>query len=138
MFTKPLEALRAIKSSLYNRKSTEELAEIVNSGISCETLASTVLISAFTKGMMNPDVVEILKPFLAIELFKIADKMGVTNPILFNKPIEDKVYENEDVLQQFQTSIGHESMIKDREVDALIKEALNKEYTDGFIDKGEV
>ena len=139
MYANTMEAFKAIKSSLYRSKeSAEELAEIVDSGISCETLASSIVISSFMKGMFNPDVAELIKPFIALEIYKIAEKVGVTNIVLFNKPVEDKVYDNKNVLEQFKMSIGHESLIQDREINALIEKSLSKESTDGFIDKGEV
>lgn len=139
MYSNTMEAFQSIKSSLYrNRKSAEELAEIIDSGISCETIAASVVLSGFIKGMFNPDVAELIKPFIALEIYKIAERVGVTNIILFNKPVEDKVYDNRNVLEQFKMSIGHESLVQDKEINALIKKALSKEPTDGFIDKGEV
>tara|TARA_Y100000590_G_scaffold93397_2_gene105775 strand:+ start:2125 stop:2640 length:516 start_codon:yes stop_codon:yes gene_type:complete len=139
MYANTMEAFQSIKSSLYrSRESAEELAEIINSGISCETLASSIVISSFMKGMFNPDVAELIKPFVALEIYKIAERVGVTNIILFNKPLEDKVYDNRNVLDQFKMSIGHESSIEDKEINALIEKSLSKEHTDGFISKGEV
>ena len=139
MYANTMEAFQSIKSSLYgSRESAEELAEIVDSGISCETLASSIVISSFMKGMFNPDVAELIKPFVALEIYKIADRVGVTNILLFNKPLEEKVYENEEVLQQFKMVTGHKSRIQNKKLDALIEEALNREYTDGFINKGEM
>ena len=138
MYANTMEAFQSIKSSLYkDRESAEELAEIIDSGISCETLASSVVLSGFTKGMFNPDVAELIKPFIALEMYKIAERVGVTNITLFNKPVEDKVYDNRDVLDQFKMSVGHESTIQDREINALIEKSLSKEHTGGFIDKGE-
>ena len=140
MYANTIEAFQAIKSSLYRSKeSAEELAEIVDSGISCETLASSIVISSFMKGMFNPDVAELIKPFISLEIYKIAENIGVTNILLHNENIEEKVYENKDVLQHFKTSIGHQSTIKNREIESLINETLSeKEHTEGFIDKGEV
>ena len=139
MYANPLEAFEALKSSLYSSKeSAEDLGEIINSGVSCETLASTIVMSSFMKGMFNPDVAEIVKPFIALEIYKISERIGVTNIILYNKSVEDKVYKDENVLQQFKMSTGHNSRIQNKQVDALIKEALSKEHTDGFINKGDV
>ncbi len=139
MYANTMEAFLSIKSSLYrSREYAEELAEIIDSGISCETLASSIVLSGFTRGIFNPDVAELIKPFIAFEIYKIAERIGVTNIILFNKPLEDKVYDNKNVLENFKMSVGHESLIEDKKINALIEEALSKEYTDGFISKGEV
>jgi hypothetical protein len=64
--------------------------------------------------------------------------VGVTNIVLLNKPLEDKVYRDEDILESFKISTGHKSTIKNRKIDALIKQTLSKEHTDGFMDKGEI
>ena len=64
MYANTMEAFQSIKSSLYgSRESAEELAEIIDSGISCETLASSIVISSFMKGMFNPDVAELINCF---------------------------------------------------------------------------
>ena len=49
---------------------------------------------AFTKGMFNPDVAEIIKPFIAVEIFKIAKDQGVDKVILENKPINKGIDTN--------------------------------------------
>ena len=56
--------------------------------MSCETLASAMVMTAFAKGMFNPDIAEIIKPFLAIEIFKISKEKGVEQVLLENKPIK--------------------------------------------------
>tara|TARA_R100000479_G_scaffold126944_1_gene66065 strand:+ start:284 stop:799 length:516 start_codon:yes stop_codon:yes gene_type:complete len=139
MYANAMEAFLSIKSSLYgNREDAQYLAKIIDSGITCETLASSIVLSGFTKGAFNPDVCEIIKPFIALEIYKIADMVGVTNIVLLNKPLEDKVYRDEDILESFKISTGHKSTIKNRKIDALIKQTLSKEHTDGFMDKGEI
>ena len=50
-----------------------------------------MVMMAFSQGMFNPDVAEIVKPFLALEIFKIATSLGVDQVILENKPIEKSV-----------------------------------------------
>jgi pyridoxine 5'-phosphate synthase PdxJ len=37
--------------------------------------------------MFNPDVAELIRPFLTIEIFKIAKNQGVDKVILENKPV---------------------------------------------------
>ena len=77
-----------LKAGLYQPKTQRELGEVTRAGISCETLASSMVMMAFSQGMFNPDVAEIIKPFLAFEIFKIAKNQGVDEVILENKPIE--------------------------------------------------
>ena len=47
-----------------------------------------MVMMSFSQGVFSPDVAEIIKPFLAIEIFKIAKNQGVDQVILENKPIE--------------------------------------------------
>ena len=81
-------AYNTLKAGLYQPKTQAELGEVTNAGISCETLASSMVMMGFSQGMFNPDVAEIIKPFLAFEIFKIAKNQGVDQVILENKPIE--------------------------------------------------
>ena len=77
-----------LKAGLYQPKTQRELGQVTRAGISCETLASSMVMMGFSQGMFNPDVAEIIKPFLAFEIFKIAKNQGVDQVILENKPIQ--------------------------------------------------
>ena len=82
------ESILALKAGLYQRKNQREIGQFTRAGISCETLAGSMVMMAFMKGMFNPDIAELIKPFLAVEIFKIAKDQGVDQVILENKPIE--------------------------------------------------
>ena len=84
----PAQAFEVLKAGLYQQDSQDELAQLTRSGMSCETLASAMVMTAFAKGMFNPDIAEIIKPFLAIEIFKISKEKGVEQVLLENKPIK--------------------------------------------------
>ena len=81
------KAFLALKSGLYIPKAQIEIGQITKAGISCETLAGSIVMMAFTQGMFNPDIAEVIKPFLAVEIFKIAKNQGVKEVILENKPV---------------------------------------------------
>lgn len=82
------KAYLSLKAGLYQPKTQREIGEVTKAGISCETLASSMVMMSFSQGVFSPDVAEIIKPFLAIEIFKIAKNQGVDQVILENKPIE--------------------------------------------------
>ena len=84
----PAQAFEVLKAGLYQQDSQDELAQLTRSGMSCETLASAMVMTAFAKGMFNPDIAEIIKPFLAIEIFKISKEKGVEQVLLENEPIK--------------------------------------------------
>ncbi len=71
MTSSPYKAFMALKAGLYTRGNQRHIGQITRAGISCETLASSMVMAAFTKGMVNPDVAELIRPFLTIEIFKI-------------------------------------------------------------------
>ena len=90
----PEHAYDALKQGLYQRANQRQIGHLTRAGISCETLASSMVMIAFTKGMFNPDVAEIIKPFIAVEIFKIAKDQGVDKVILENKPINKGIDTN--------------------------------------------
>ena len=94
-------AFRTLKAGLYQPKAQKELGMVTKAGISCETLASSMVMMAFSQGMFNPDVAEIIKPFLALEIFKIAKSQGVDQVILENKPIDKGL--DEDAFESLQS-----------------------------------
>ena len=88
MSTNVNQSFLALKAGLYTPKTQRGIGEMTLAGLSCETIASSMVMMAFTQGMFNPDVAEIIKPFLALEIFKIAKNQGVKDVILENKPME--------------------------------------------------
>tara|TARA_A100001201_G_scaffold26617_1_gene29393 strand:- start:3108 stop:3650 length:543 start_codon:yes stop_codon:yes gene_type:complete len=80
-------AFLALKAGLYQEKTQREIGEVTKAGISCETLASSLVMMGFSQGIFNPDVAELIRPFLTVEIFKIAKSQGVDKVILENKPM---------------------------------------------------
>ena len=103
----PEIAFKSLKAGLYQRKAQQEIGMIAKAGISCETLASSMVMMAFSQGMFNPDVAEIIKPFLALEIFKIAKEQGVDQVILENKPIDKGL--DEDALESLRSEASPEN-----------------------------
>ena len=83
------DSFLALKAGLYESEERQrEIGEITRAGVSCETLAGSMVMMGFSQGMFNPDVAEMIKPFLAVEIFKIAKDQGIDQVILENKPID--------------------------------------------------
>ena len=91
MSSNAFNAFTALKQGLYTPKTQKGIGAMTLAGLSCETIASSLVMMAFVKNMFNPDVAEIIKPFLALEIFKIAKNQGVKDVILENKPIETQL-----------------------------------------------
>ena len=81
------KAFLTLKAGLYQKNTQREIGEVTKAGISCETLASSLVMMGFSQGMFNPDVAELIRPFLTIEIFKIAKNQGVDKVIHENKPV---------------------------------------------------
>lgn len=80
----PYDAYIALKAGMYQPKTQKDIAEMVLAGLTCETVATSFVMIGFSKGMFNPDVAELIKPFLAVEVFKIAKIHKVKNVVLEN------------------------------------------------------
>ena len=52
-----------LKAGLYQPKTQAELGEVTRAGISCETLASSMVMMAFSQGMFNPMLQRLLNLF---------------------------------------------------------------------------
>lgn len=80
----PFDAYMALKTGMYQPDTQKDIAEMVLAGLTCETVATSFVMIGFSKGMFNPDVAELIKPFLAVEVFKIAKMNNVKNVVLVN------------------------------------------------------
>lgn len=65
----------------------ENLMNLLEIGLSAETVASSLVMKAFTDGVITPDMAELLKPLIVIAISSIAEEEGVEYT-LTNKPTE--------------------------------------------------
>tara|TARA_R100000008_G_C3580495_1_gene168172 strand:+ start:1088 stop:1657 length:570 start_codon:yes stop_codon:yes gene_type:complete len=130
MTSSPEEAFMALKAGLYTRGNQRQIGQITRAGVSCETLASSMVMGAFAKGMFNPDVAELIRPFLTIEIFKIAKNQGVDKVILENKPIEKGM--DLDSLENLK-----QEAIPDNKFDVQLTDEERDEIYNGFFDEDE-
>jgi hypothetical protein len=130
MTSSPYKAFMALKAGLYTRGNQRHIGQITRAGISCETLASSMVMAAFTKGMVNPDVAELIRPFLTIEIFKIAKNQGVDKVILENKPMKKEM--DLDSLENLK-----QEAIPDNKFDIELTDEERDEIYNGFFDDDE-
>jgi hypothetical protein len=55
------KAFLTLKAGLYQKNTQREIGEVTKAGISCETLASSLVMMGFSQGMFNPDVAELIR-----------------------------------------------------------------------------
>ena len=90
-----------LKAGLYQPKTQRELGEVTRAGISCETLASSMVMMAFSQGMFNPDVAEIIKGPLAFYMLGLADE--------YNIPV--KLFGDEEKQRQKRREMPHNQLL---------------------------
>jgi len=84
MTSSPFQAYNALRQGMYQEDTQKDIAEMVLAGLTCETVATSFVMIAFSKGMFNPDTAELIKPFLAVDVFKIAKMHKVKDVVLEN------------------------------------------------------
>tara|TARA_R100000149_G_C5860799_1_gene126765 strand:+ start:427 stop:981 length:555 start_codon:yes stop_codon:yes gene_type:complete len=139
----PFDAYIALKAGMYQRDTQKDIAEMVLAGLTCETIATSFVMIGFSKGMFNPDVAELIKPFLAVEVFKIAKRHNVKNVVLSNpvRPQDSGDIENLRRLKEdldpeneiVQPKLTREDMVQQE----MEEEMLNSDFeeSEGFMTK---
>ena len=85
------DALEGILEGMHNPIRQEGLVQILSAGMSAETVASSIVMRAFSDGVFTPDVAELIKPALIIALVGIAYDNDITDVRVLNNPIDTPV-----------------------------------------------
>ena len=81
--TTPGRLLETIEPVLKEEKAAKSIADILEMGLSCETIAEGICKKYFTEGAATPDVVELAKPGIFMIVAKIGDDHNVDDMKLF-------------------------------------------------------
>jgi hypothetical protein len=81
------EAAEAILEGINEPIQKENLIRLMGTDLSVETIASGIVMQAFSNGMLTPDMAELIKPVLVLALVGIAHDAGIENLRIFNKPV---------------------------------------------------
>ena len=81
------DALESMLQGMENDVQKENLMNVLEIGMSAETVASSLTMKAFTDGVITPDMAELLKPMLVIAIAHMAEQEGI-DYTLVNKPTE--------------------------------------------------
>ena len=79
----PEEFLDIMEPTLKGEAS-QQIADILDVGVSCETVAHGICMKSFTEGMISPDVAELAKPGIFMIVAQIGDDHEVEDMTLFN------------------------------------------------------
>lgn len=89
--TSPEEALEVLTNSIEEPDSKASIIDLLDAGISAETIGSSLVLKMFSEGVFSPDVAELVKPPLIARLTVIASEAGVEDVKVMNsvpqKPI---------------------------------------------------
>ena len=90
------EAFDFILSKLVQPQEKMDFLRLMDAGIPIETITRTITFSAFTKGIVNPDLAELLVVPVSLFLLTEARRAGITPK--FNNNIELNMISNSDIM----------------------------------------
>lgn len=126
------EAFDYILSKLVQPQEQMDFLRLMDAGIPVETLTRTITFSAFTKGIVNPDLAELLIVPVSLFLLTEARRAGITPK--FNNNIKLDMISNADIMglmeelnpERYQEYLSGEAL---REEDDGEEEATEKDMS---------
>jgi len=117
-FTDPNQAIDFIVDKFQDSSNEEDMLRLMAAGITIEEIVAQVSFKGFMQGAFNPDVAELIKPAVAMYLFKLGVDNGIM-PTMFIPSQQDEPEVNDERFF---------SILKERnpEVFGIMNERLNK------------
>ena len=81
----PTKAFEAVKNSLQQPDAYDDIINLLDVGISAETLASSISLKMFSEGMFTPDIAEIIKPPLVAHITELGIDAGIEDINVVNE-----------------------------------------------------
>ena len=97
--TDPEKLYKTLDEQLNEESTANKIADILDVGVSAETLSETLMMKCFAEGVCSPDVAEIVKPFIFMSVVEIAIEHSVTKMALFNENMEESSMDPESKLE---------------------------------------
>lgn len=85
MTSSPKEAMEVTIESLNQKEAQDSIINLLDAGISSETISSAFVMKLFSEGVLSPDVAEIIKPPLAAYITKIGLEAGIEDINVVNE-----------------------------------------------------
>ena len=89
MVTSPEQAMNLVEESLEHPAAYENILNLLDAGISSETIASALVLKMFSEGVFTPDVAEIIKPPLIAVITDLGMDAGVEDVNVVNSVPQD-------------------------------------------------
>ena len=84
MSVDPEEVIAVLQPALKEEQTSQELSDLLDIGISCETVSEALMQKTFTEGMCTPDVAELVKPAVFMVVAQIGYDNNISDMVLFN------------------------------------------------------
>jgi len=88
--TDPEKLYKTLDEQLNEESTATKIADILDVGVSAETLSETLMMKCFAEGVCSPDVAEIVKPFIFMSVVEIGTEHSVEKMVLFNENEEEE------------------------------------------------
>ena len=85
LISSPEEAIERMEEVIKEPSSYKIIINLLEAGISSETVASALILKMFSEGVFTPDVAEIIKPFLIAFITELADEAGIEDINVVNQ-----------------------------------------------------
>jgi hypothetical protein len=94
-FTDPNQAIDFIVDKFQDSSNEEDMLRLMAAGITIEEIVAQVSFKGFMQGAFNPDVAELIKPAVAMYLFKLGVDNGIM-PTMFIPSQQDEPEVNDE------------------------------------------
>ena len=84
MVVSPKQAMDSLTESLEEPRALSTVLNLLDAGISSETIASSLVLKMFSEGVFTPDIAEIVKPPLVSHITKLGIEAGVEEIAVIN------------------------------------------------------
>ena len=95
MISSPEEALDAVEDSINDPAAFKTVINLLDAGMTSETIASALVLKMFTEGVFSPDVAEIIKPPLVAVITDMGMDAGIEGIDVVNQIPEDGMGEQD-------------------------------------------
>ena len=89
MIVSPKQAMDSLTESLEEPRALSTVLNLLDTGISAETIASALVLKMFSEGVFSPDVAEIIKPPLAAHITDLGLEAGIEDINVVNEVSRD-------------------------------------------------
>tara|TARA_R100001510_G_C7647556_1_gene204886 strand:- start:547 stop:1101 length:555 start_codon:yes stop_codon:yes gene_type:complete len=87
----PQQALELVKNSVESPSAFQDILNLLDIGISAETLASSIVLKMFSEGVFTPDIAEMIKLPLVAHITAIGVDAGIEDINVVNELPQDAI-----------------------------------------------